>query len=600
MPDFEKGIVIKVKEIIEVSKKIGYGILAWGAAIALVAVSGVSITRINLLVPVIMVSFLFVIAYFRKHCSRRDMGYGLGFSVPFALSLVLGSNIDMESIEKTFEWNIPSNLLYFTLLTGMGMIVIASFLAFLEKLNIRWQQMMGSPPRWGWITVALCIVAWLPYYCTYFPGIISNDAISMIGQGMGLEALNNHHPVLFTLLMKCILVIATQFTILNVAVGLFCAIHMILFALVLGYVVRWLVGKGASRELVVVTVLYFACNPAVALYSVYLTKDIFFSSALLLFVLYLHDVVQSKGAWLKSHRRLLQFILLCLAVVFLRNNGNYIVVGTLILLILVYRREWKRLMVTLGISIIAILLVNGPVYSALNIAPSSFAESMSIPLQQVGQVIVDEGDMGEGEEEYLSTLLPFDQVKEVYTPGYTDPYKFHEDFNDEYLNETKGEFLQVWASLLLSNFATYVEAYLMQTAGYWHIGQTMSLSTYGVDTNTLGLEQVNFIERISGISIEPIIESLILVVRKAPVLCLVTNMAGMMFLFLFAAIYAGYTKQLTSVISQVPIWILWATLLVATPAYCLYRYLFVLSISLPYMIYLLQLLISKGKEINGK
>ncbi|MFI3175894.1 MAG: DUF6020 family protein [Eubacteriales bacterium] len=589
-----------MKEIIEVSKKISYGILAWGAAIAIVAVSGISITKINMLVPIIMVSFLFVIAYFRKHCNTRDIRYGFGFSVPFALSLVLGSNIDMESIEKTFEWNIPLNLLYFTLLTGMGMIVIASFLVFLGKLNIRWRQFMGSPRRWGGITVALCIIAWLPYYFTYFPGIISNDAISMIGQGMGFEALNNHHPVLFTLFMKCVLMISTQFTTLNGAVGLFCTVHMIVFALVLGYVVQWLARKGASRELVVLTILYFACNPAIALYSVYITKDIFFSSALLLFVLYIHDVVQSKGAELRNRGRFLPFILICLAVIFLRNNGIYIVVGTLILLMLVYQTEWKRLGVTLGISLIVALMVNGPIYTALNIAPSSFAESMSIPLQQVGQVIVEEGDMGEWEEEYLSNLLPFDQVKEVYTPGYTDPYKFHEDFNNEYLNETKGEFLQVWASLLPSHFATYVEAYLMQTAGYWHIGQTTSLSTYGVDANTLGLEQVNGIEQITGISLEPIIEKLILAVRKAPVLCLVTNMAGMMFLFLFTVIYAGYNKQLTRVISQVPIWILWATVLVATPAYCLYRYLFVLSIALPYMIYLLQLLSSKGKEINGK
>ncbi|MFI3201036.1 MAG: DUF6020 family protein [Eubacteriales bacterium] len=563
-------------------------IVAWSSAIAVVGVAGVRITQINLLVPILMVAFYFLIRYFRKYCKKREIYYGFGFSIPFAIALVLGGNIDMESSERTFEGSLPLGLLYFCVLAIIGMVAIASIFIAIERNSFVNETFIRIPTKIGPITFGVCMIAWIPYYLTYFPGIISNDALSMIRQCIGTEVLNNHHPILFTLFMKLILVIGMSVTSLNGAVGIFCAVHMVVFAFVVSSMTSWLVKRGANNGFVIVTILYFAFNPAIAIYSVYLTKDIFFSCALLLFMLKLHDIVQSKGLQLESRNTTIQLLWLSLVVIFLRNNGIFIVVGTLLVLLLTYRKEWKRMLFLIILCVTISGVIKGPIYTVIGIPPSSFAESMSIPLQQVGMVIVEDGEMGEEEEAYLRKLLAFEKVKEVYSPGYTDPYKFHEDFDDAYLNETKEEFLQVWGGLLFDYFDLYVEAYLMQTIGYWHIGQNDSLSTYGVLENDLVVEQVNVIENLTGISLEPIIEQLILVVRKAPVICFVTNMAGMMFLLLFLGIISGYHKKQSEIITQLPIWVLWVTLLVAAPAYCKFRYLFILAIGLPYMVYLLQ------------
>ncbi len=571
-----------------------YGLLAWGSAIATVGVANISITKLNLLVPIIMGAYFAVIVYFRKHCGKREVRYGLIFSIPFALSLVLGSNVNMESTERLYIWNLPLNVLYFCLLAVMGMVAVASLLVFLKQKNITVHTVQYSPRTIGIITFILCMIAWMPYFLTYCPGIISNDAIWIIEQGIGIEPLSNHHPILFTLFMKLILTVGTSFLSLNGAVGLFCVVHMMLFAGALSYITYWLTRRNASKEVLILTILYFALNPVIGLYSVYLTKDIFFSCLLVIFVLQLYDVVKTKGTYLSGKKQVFGLFLVGLGIIFLRNNGLLIVVVTFFVLFMLYKVQWKAIFVCMGLCVGISAFVKGPIFTIMDIPPSPFVESMSIPLQQIGQVIVEDGSMTEEQSDYLNEILPFEQVKEVYLPGYTDPYKFHADFDTDYLDETKSTFLRVWASILPSHLDAYIEAYLMQTIGYWHIGQSTSLSTYGVIENELGIEQVNFIENLTGVSLEPLIEQMMLAVRKAPVINIVTNMAGILFGILLLTVLSCYRKRGRIALTLLPIWILWGTILLATPAYCLFRYMFVLSLILPYLGYILQELLCKG------
>ena len=226
----------------------------------------------------------------------------------------------------------------------------------------------------------------------------------------------------------------------------------------------------------------------------------------------------------------------------------------------------------------------GPVFKAIGIEKQSFAEAASVPLQQIGYVLWEGETFSEEDMAFLEELMPIEKVKEVYQPGYTDPYKFDETFNDDFLNDHVGKFLGVWWNGCKIHFGSYVKAYLMQTVGYWHYGETNSVCTQGCTENELGVAQVDIIENITGISLEPVFEKLVLAGRKAPIVCVLGSMAmqiSMVFLLILQYVRRKCAKQ---AIWLLPLVILWGTIMIATPAFCLLRYLFPIFLLWPFLL----------------
>lgn len=578
-----------------------YTAFAWLSATALCGVAGYRITEINMVIPVIMAGCLYIIRTFVKHHNKKLCKQSLLFAVPFALTLVLGSGFDMD--ERVFGGYSFLSVPYFIILTLFFMMAAVGVFVCLDEAGKKLRNSKAAAfsseklkGRRLWLLASGCaLFAWLPYYLTYYPGIISPDYIEIINQCMGNIPLTNHHPVLFVFFIYSIFMPCQMLGGVQLAAAMVTLVHMLLFAGILGYMAYWLYGKGIGKAGYILTVLFIALNPVIALFSVYITKDVLFGGIFLLYVLKLYDIVESKGAILKSKRETVGFTVLNLLVVLLRNNGIYITIILLAGALLLYKNIWKQLAVCAVTVIAAYALLKGPVFQALDIAGESFAEALSVPLQQVAHTICEDGEMTEEDAAFLETLMPFERVREVYMPGYTDPYKFDVAFDDAFLNENKGEFLKVWARMLLHNFGSYVEAYLMQTAGYWHIGETDTLAPYGVIENELGLYQVNVIERITGISLEPVIEKLMLACRKAPVLCFLTNMAFMVFMVYFICIRCCRSEKKQYILPLLPLLLLWATIMVAAPAYCKFRYLFPYHLAYPILVWYL-LCVSAGSE----
>lgn len=43
-----------------------------------------------------------------------------------------------------------------------------------------------------------------PYLIVYWPGLIFGDLLSSLSQALGSAPLSNHHPVAYTLFLKCV------------------------------------------------------------------------------------------------------------------------------------------------------------------------------------------------------------------------------------------------------------------------------------------------------------------------------------------------------------------------------------------------------------
>ncbi len=581
--------------------------LAYVTGLSLAMVHEYGITGIEVIVPCLMA--LAAIVYFKAasvwgNVSKRDKIMSVVVGFVFALTEVLGSKVDHD--DGTF---VDFGLMDVGIYPFLGLFFAACVL-LLFGFRDKWSNLDGScdkneqdaegKPQKGiavksnkfisWIKEhpflalwLLNIVAYLPYYLTFFPGNCGPDTWESIRMVLGEIPWTNHHPVLFTGLLM-VVIKATGFLPLTASVGIFSFLQMISLAAVLAYLTMRICKACVVWPVKVFAVLMCAFHPFIGMYSIYLTKDVVFAEIMVLLCLTIYDVVKGGGEAFANSLACVKLAVLFLLSTMLRNNGIYIAVVMAVVFLLLYKRYWKQILIVFVCVIGLFRIWYGPVFAAIGIEKQSFAEAASVPLQQVGYVLWEGKEFDADDMAFLERLMPVEKVKEVFVPGYTDPYKFDEEFDDAFLNDNVGEFLTVWSHGLTKFLPEYIEAYLHQTAGYWHYGETNSVCTQGITENTLGVEQIDVIGNVTGISLEPIFEKLVLAGRKAPIVCVLGSMAMQMFMVLLLILQYVRNKNAKQSIYLIPLVILWGTIMVATPAFCLLRYLFPVFLLWPFMI----------------
>lgn len=575
-------------------------ILAYVTVLAVAGVSGYGITGIDIMLPCIFI-FAYVI-YYRayklvisgknpddKRIIRRNIFCAMPVAVLFAAGATIGSHYKIW--DQTITSMGAKDCLYFVILAVFfeaGILTIFSLLDnresntdSTEKKTDKIEKKCVFKIKQFYYFAGLMMLCWMPYYLTVFPGNIGADTIEEVSMCIGKIPWTNHHPVFYTMLMDGVIKLTSSTGSLTVAMAVFAFLQMLLLAMTLGYILIWIRRHlQSNRWITPAAFIFFALNPVMAMYSVYLTKDVLFSCALVLFALKLRDYVA-----VRDKKELISIAIWATLVMLLRNNGLMIIAIAFLVVIIVCRTNWREILIALLIPFVVFGGFRLAAYKVLNIAPQSFAESASIPLQQTGYVIssydIDELGISDTDINTLKNIMPFEKVKEVYQLGYTDPLKFDEEFNDKYLNEHSGEYMSAWLHMLPTHLSDYVKAYLAQTAGYWHYGESNTLCTQGVTDNELGIKATDVIRNATGISLSGIIEKMMLLLRKAPLLCILTSMAMQFYMLLLLIVNYVRKKKKANVILGVPFIILWLTIMIASPAFCLFRYTFALYLMWP-------------------
>lgn len=576
--------------------------LAYLTGIALAMVHDYGITGIEIIVPCLMV--LAGIVYHKAFSvyTKKDVRISVIFGFIFALTETVGSKIDFY--DHVFN---GLSILDIATYPFLGLFFSAVFLLLFSwrdevsvlradkeadsSNSVKEQNGVSKKGRLiVWIKKhpflslwLLNIIGFLPYYLTFFPGNCGPDTWESIKMVLGEIPWTNHHPVLFTGLIM-VVIKATSFLPLTISVGVFSFLQLLSFAAVLAYLVLRICKTQTHWVVKTFAVLFCAFHPFMGMYSIYLSKDVLFAEIMVLLCFKIYDLLRGDGELLHSPKKCVELAVLFLLSCMLRNNGLYISVIMAVIFLFLYRKYWKQILL-IFICVIGLFKIwQGPVFKSMGIEKQSFAEAASVPLQQIGFVLWEGKEFSAEDMAFLEELMPIQKVKEVYQPGYTDMYKFDEEFNDDFLNDNVGRFLTVWWHGCTQYFGEYVEAYLHQTVGYWHYGVTNSVCTQGITENTLGVDRIDVIENLSGFSLEPIFEKLVLAGRKAPVICMLASMAMevlMVFILIARYIRSGRGKL---AVWLIPLVVLWGTIMVATPAFCLFRYLFPLFLLWPFMI----------------
>ncbi|MEE0920511.1 MAG: DUF6020 family protein [Lachnospiraceae bacterium] len=548
--------------------------------------------------PLSLLLFIVFIYVFSKLHTPKAEG-NIGVIDPYIAGVVSGlfSIFTISAKYHTILGGLENKLfcLVILLLSFLGFLTIYYYLMIwllqiCEHINIQGNY---YAPLWIPIaTVFICMLCWLPYFLYEYPGVMTPDSINQYAQIIGAYELSNHHSVVHTMMISFFYNIG-----LNISgnatfgIALYTLFQIILMAVTTGMVIRTLQCACVKNIIIIVAIVFYAITPYNAILAVTVWKDIPFSCFLTIFVASLIRLLIRPGVTgptsvntrLKPFEYftiIIPYIISGIMISLLRTNGWYAFCISLPFILWVYRAAWKAL-VPMNICILVIVIfVKVPLMNIYEIKQADFAESISIPAQQLARVVVDGGRLNEAQLEYLNKIMDVSKITKVYQPDVSDNIKnLIRQTGLDYLESNKSEFFKNWLSIGINNKKSYFDAFVDQTNGYWYpdIEYEVGLAD-GIYDNEFGL---SWQPVIAGNAMVKIREILFKLSEMIPLYGLLWSIGGIFWLIIVTCALCIRKGQIANMITALPLIALMLTLCIASPVAGEFRYAYALFYSLP-------------------
>lgn len=434
----------------------------------------------------------------------------------------------------------------------------------------------------------LCLLCRLPYFLYSYPGILTPDSINQFEQVLGMQPFSNHHPWIHTLTISLFYHLGTFFTASANHAFAFYTIFQICFMAFAAAFLIWILTKYTHcLPLLWSVILFYALMPYHNVMAVCIWKDVLFSGSLLIFcasLLYLLKPVEEKTNLFVLFLYFLSGILVCLY----RSNGWYAFLLTLPFLLVAFREHYKR-MLPLHLLILAVVfIVKGPVMEHYDVTQPDFVESISVPLQQVCRVLVEEKELSPKQETLINNVIDTTYIKELYVGYFADNMKeLVRAGHPEFLAAHKGDYFKLWLELGLKYPKTYLDAYTEQTFGFYSPAAVYNVAeTEGIIPNDTGLSATPLIGGRIIIKLREVLNKLYTIIPLYGALWSMGSLFWMTLLSLFLTLgRSPKATSFTDILKEITLWIpnlaVIGTLLLATPVATEFRYAYNLAYCLP-------------------
>lgn len=443
-----------------------------------------------------------------------------------------------------------------------------------------------AQPMENW-AVFLCsfliiLICWLPYFLAYFPGILSNDSVWQMDQVLGIRPYSNHHPFTHTMIIKLLYTIGHAiFGTVSGGIATYTFFQMTVMALIFSYLIYTIYHQGAKTGWCIAVLAYFALVPFHAMYSITMWKDILFGGVVLLFVISIWKLLTKYRRGEPIWPVLPMFAVTGIFVSLLRTNGFLAFLLCIPFVVIMLRKHWLPVLASGIVSVIVVLTVLGPVMSAFQVIPVDTVEALSIPLQHISRMIADDKPLTQEQTELIEKLAPVEEIKEAYRPNISDPVKdlIRRYNNQQAFSEYRWEYIKLWVSLALKYPGEIIKAQADQTYGYWYPDvQYWNVWTYTVD-NDFGISTTPLIDG----PVYNMVRNAATSYRTIPIYGMVWSIGlNMLAVFALGAVCIVKRKAwlLTAFIPTVAVFL---TLMISTPVYAEFRYIYCLFTTLPFL-----------------
>lgn len=533
-----------------------------------------------------------------KMPAKRQILILIPFSFLYALFIVLG---DWEKAEtKSGLQNLGSVLLWMLL-----SFVLLNLLCFVISQR---QDIAAKIPFTAWIPMRkeregkwyvflifflICFIGYLPYFLMFYPTGLNNDAVWQVEQALGWTAPSNHHPWFHTMIIKCFFMTGYRiFGTYTEALAFYSFWQMTIMAAVYAFFLYQLYKRGTRILWLIPAAAFYAFLPINGLMSVCMTKDEFFTAALLIFAW--QTAKMSEGG-----KHCIGYFIAGLFVCLLRSNGIFIFMGSAFFLMVsvwsgrpvseknlssaefIKTGTFRKSVCIAGI-LLCYFIYHGPVLKAMNVEPPDTIETLTMPTQHILCAYVKGGELTDEEVLMIDQVLPADQAASYYNPYLFDIVKgfIRDAGHQEVIAQQKWDYFKLWLHVGLRNPLRYLEAEVKQTAGYWAFD--ISDYQYVIEGSSMVDNPFGVTKQRKVFSYNSELAMQEFLVRFQDTYNNVWSLGRSTWILLFCIAYAVYNRK--KVMIFIPYIMLLVTLLLAAPVYHETRYIYGLFMALPVLL----------------
>jgi hypothetical protein len=328
--------------------------------------------------------------------------------------------------------------------------------------------------RWGWLLYALPMMAcWGLTLMVYFPGILSADSVTAWNE-IAKHAYTDWAPAIHTLLEGLMLRLWNS-----------PASMAILQILALSLTAAWGLGMlrnlGLPRWAAWLVAGLFAISPANATMSVTMWKDVLYGVGVFALSLLTLRIVTSRGAWLERPLHWVVLGLVGAVASLFRHNGVAVVAVVLVVLLGMYWKQKRGLLVAIVIAGALWVGVRGPLYTWVGVQKNSTNLSDTILLHHIGAHLKAGTPLTDDEKTYLNALRPLSQW--AYNGCNVNSLFFVDDFNHRLFEANSAKTLRVTIDLALRDPKVEVDHFLTSSSMIWKVNHSCQIYYYSIYSN---------------------------------------------------------------------------------------------------------------------
>ncbi len=337
-----------------------------------------------------------------------------------------------------------------------------------------------SVSRWGWAGYfVVCIIAFGVYLYAFWPGLMTPDSYDQWKEAMSLQ-LTNSNPFFHTLHVWLLTRIWESPAVISL-------VQVFIFSALISWGCILMRRQGVPGSVIWVACILCALSPFNGFLVITLWKDIFYCMAFFIFTLILIRIVFSDGGWLERWYAPIILGGAAALMALYRHNGPPAAFGTLVLMLFVYLRYWRKTLQALAFSLLIWLLVLGPLAAVLEVPLKEHQRhASSILLSKIAPHINAGTRLTREEEAFLSEIPYFIEAcrSELFS------YKTYQPINryifrktgkwtmDFPVCEESSKFMRLFASLTMRNPWVTIKSHLYGSSWVWRVYEDYSRLNY--------------------------------------------------------------------------------------------------------------------------
>ena len=426
-----------------------------------------------------------------------------------------------------------------------------------------------------WVPFAVILMIYIPIWIgCYFPGLMSLDSIDQVRQ-LFTHEYSNHQPFYHTQLLGLFICPVTSLSgSINTGVASYVLFQILVMAATFAFVIFNMAILGFPKWTCIVSTVWYAIMPFHVMYSVTVWKDVLFGAFFTLTIVFFIRLMKGVGIAAVNYTC---FAISSLVICLIRSNGLFAYIFVFAAVLLMVRNDRRLIVIMLSVVISGFILKHS-VLGAFNVTQPDTVESLSIPLQQIARVIADDGRMSDEDMHFLSQIIDVSAIKDNYNPDISDPIKnmIRDYGNQEYLSTHMGDFAKLYLRTIIHNPLTAVIAWVDSTCGYWNSGYSYWIWYWDIEQNDFGISRT-----INSSSLLHFMDEYLWLFYNNRILQLFTSIGlHVWFVLIF---FAGYIakKCRTGIVACVAVLAIVISLLVSSPVYSEFRYMYAMFCVLP-------------------